>query len=111
MQTDLYTKAALGVIAASLVVLAAQGFGVGARGAAAPAAPEPSYAEPYKFLPIPMMRLAFRMDSQTGETWWTALPRGAVWTRIAEPGEAAPAAEPEPAPAARPEAPVIPAPE
>jgi len=115
MQTDVYTKAVLGLIAASLVVLAARGLGLGTPREATPAPAEQSSVEPYKFQPIPMMRVAFRIDARTGETWWMNLPKGRTWIRVAEPGEVAEQEElPEPAPALEPApgtAPDAPAPE
>jgi hypothetical protein len=94
METDLYTKAVLGVVAVCLALLVAQGFGLAWSPGDAPAhacAGAPGQAgaqERYDFVPFARGRIAFRVDTQTGETWWMDFPGGRTWMRIGEPGEA-----------------------
>jgi hypothetical protein len=104
METDAYTKAVLTVVAVCLLLLVAQGFGLGpelgakAGSGSAEIADSSSAGKRFEFLPIPMARAAFRMDNQTGETWWMKFPGGRAWVPIDEGGEA----EEMPEPAANP---------
>lgn len=100
METDAYTKAVLTVVALCLLLLVAQGFGLGPASGAkagcevADAADSTTAGKRFEFLPIPMARAAFRMDNQTGETWWMKFPSGRAWTPIGEGGEAEEIPEP-----------------
>jgi hypothetical protein len=79
LSTDWYTRIVLTVIAVALVVLAVQG-----QQRSGLAAGEGRF----RFTPVPIARLAIRLDSETGETWTALFPDLRVWTKVAEtPGE------------------------
>jgi hypothetical protein len=65
---DAYAKTVLTVIAACLLLLVAQGFGLSGTPGAAPEA-----TGRYLLQPIPMARLLIRMDRVTGQTWTTSI--------------------------------------
>ena len=78
---DAYVKTVLTVIAACLLLLVAQGFGLaGTPGAS------PETAGRYLLQPIPMARLLIRMDRVTGETWTTSIKgeEADIWMPIDE---------------------------
>jgi hypothetical protein len=63
MAVDLYTRIVFTVIAACLVLITAQGFGLGG---ARSASEEPNR---YQLTAIPGQGLLLRVDQTTGETW------------------------------------------
>ena len=65
---DAYVKTVLTVIAACLLLLVAQGFGLGGTPGATPDA-----TDRYVLQPVPMARLLIRMDRVTGRTWTTSI--------------------------------------
>jgi hypothetical protein len=82
---DAYAKTVLTVIAACLLLQVAQGFGL----AAAPAPVSSSSSETanqYVLQPVPMIRLLFRFDRATGQTWTMPLQpqKERIWTLIGE---------------------------
>jgi hypothetical protein len=96
LSTDWYTKLVLTVIAASAAFLVAERLNrenAGGEGS-------------YKLQAIPMGRLLLRINTETGETWRTALNKPNAWKPIAESpieaegesAEATAAADPAPAP-------------
>jgi hypothetical protein len=103
LSTDWYTKLVLTVIAASAAFFVAEHLNredAGGEGS-------------YKLQAIPMGRILLRLNTETGETWRTALNKPSAWKKIAESpieaegeaAEAAPAAAdpaPPPAPDAKP---------
>lgn len=101
MSTDWYTKLVLTVIAASAAFFVAEHLNTENAGG------EGSY----KLQAIPMGRILLRLNTETGETWSTALNKPSAWKKIAEspieaegeaadaaPAAADPAAPPAPAP-------------
>ncbi len=83
MQADIYTRFMLGVVAACLALLVAQGFGIASSGASA-RGDEPAGTERYKILPLARGRVTVRLDSATGETWRLALPGRDAWEPMRE---------------------------
>ena len=78
---DAYVKTLLTVIAACLLLLVAQGFGL----ARTPAASLDATGR-YLLQPIPVARLLIRMDRVTGKTWTAAITgeEADIWVPVDE---------------------------
>jgi hypothetical protein len=104
LSTDWYSKLVLTVIAVCLALLVVQGHREGA------ASPDEGR---YRLTIVPMARMMFRVDSDTGKTWKALFPDVKIWTPVADsPAELLDAAAAElPGPtapeAAAPEAPAF----
>lgn len=86
MSTDPYARAILTIVAVCLILLVAQGFGLGSG-----AAPQQTEVVPrYRVVAIPFARSILRMDEQTGEAWRFNLAAGGAWDRIEEPSASSP---------------------
>jgi hypothetical protein len=84
---DAYAKTVLTVIAACLLLQVAQGFGLaGAPEAGHVSSVSAESADRYTMMPIPMVRLVFRFDKMTGQTWTMPLQpqQGKFWTLVDE---------------------------
>jgi len=75
LSSDWYTKLILTVIAACLGLLVAQSYREGASGAE---------GGRYSLTFVPMARMMFRIDSETGETWKGLFPDVKIWTPVAD---------------------------
>ncbi len=108
MASDGYLKAVLTVMAACLVVLVAQGFGVGSRVCGATAVGGAHKEGRYQIVPIPIARTLLRLDQATGKTWRSSLPKPMAWAEVDEsagPDSGADETEETPAPPAVPPSP------
>lgn len=76
MSSDWYTRIVLTVIAGALVALAVQGQ----QPSAGPDVGEGRF----RLTPLPVTRMAIRMDTETGEAWTAMFPDLRIWTKIAE---------------------------
>ena len=84
---DAYAKTVLTVIAACLLLQVAQGFGLaGAPGPERVSSSSAESADRFMMMPIPMVRLVFRFDKMTGETWTMPLQpqQEKLWTPVDE---------------------------
>ena len=115
MQSDPYVRAILTVIALCLIVLVAQGYGLGRE--------EPEPAPPEGLWQLQVVRTGLggpptllRLNTATGETWHVRFGSNQEWVLMGVPKEDAapaqpappPAPAPEPEPAATPEPPSAP---
>ena len=84
---DTYAKTVLTVIAACLLLQVAQGFGLaGAPGPEQVSSSSAESADRFMMMPVPMVRLVFRFDKMTGETWTMPLQpqKEKEWTLVDE---------------------------
>jgi hypothetical protein len=84
---DAYAKILLTVIAACLMLLVAQGFGLaGTPGPGQVSAGSGETVDRFQMLPIAMARQMFRFDRLTGQTWTMPLQLEAdrFWTPVDE---------------------------
>ena len=75
MSTDWYSKLVLTVIAVCLALLVVQGHREGAASAG---------EGRYRLTVVPMARMVFRFDSETGETSKALFPDAKIWTPVAD---------------------------